>query len=479
MVVYREALVAQQTLSKPVRGWRHWPLETTFLGVGFVFGVLFLLITPPFQVADESRHFARAYAIAEDMLHRLGWIAPPEYLPEGVVRAIRQTEYLRFDPTSTTTAAHTLSLLAEPLRPEKRAVFPETAPYTFVSYLPQLVPIIGGRLLGINAVMTLYAARFCALLFWLGVTYLALKKLPVARHLLFFIALLPMTLFQAASLSADCTTLAISFLLVAYYLHVAYGVAPVGKRTMLLLSGLGAMLTAAKLVYMPLIGLHFLIRPSRFGSRQTYLMSFGLTVVACAGMLLLLYGRVLFPIFWGSEVALTTSPANAATPYPQLNFLLADPLNGLHMAIATTTRFGRAYLNGFVGEFGWRMAGLPSYLTVLTAILLLLTAFTTNSRWLIRRHHKSLLIGICVLITLIIYAAISTDVVSNPMASVYLAGVQGRYFTPFVLLIGLVAANRSWVAMRYRRYVHGAVLPFVLFLLLNAVYVLVEQYYGW
>jgi len=39
--------------------------EKVFLIVGILFGTLFLLITPPFQVPDEPNHFSRAFHVSE------------------------------------------------------------------------------------------------------------------------------------------------------------------------------------------------------------------------------------------------------------------------------------------------------------------------------------------------------------------------------------------------------------------------------
>lgn len=476
MVVVKERPVVHQSVDRPVRGWPRWSPETSFLWIGFFAGLLFLVITPPFQVADESRHFVRAYDISEEILYNLGWIPSHERLPASAVAAIETMEYMRFDPSAKTTLSHTLSLMTDRLEPEKRAAYAETAAYSPVSYLPQIALILPFRLLGINAVITLYAARFCALLFWLAVTYWAIRKLPVAKHLLFFIALLPMTVFQAGSLSADCIALSLSFLLVAYYLHVAHRATCVNRRTMLLMSGLGGMLTAAKLVYAPLIGLHFLIPPSKFRSRRSYLLSFALTVLVCMVTLVSLYENFLTPFFEPSQTAVS-GDAVEATPYPQLNFLLADPLNGLRMAAATGAKFGRTYMDGFVGLLGWSCASLPSYLYVLTIVMLLLTALTTDSRWVIRSWHKLLFVGISLLITATICLALSTDTGLNNKPTLLLLGIQGRYFTPFAPLLGLLAVNRSRQMNRFGRYVRVAVLPFVIFLLLNAFYYLIHHYY--
>ncbi|MEZ0608326.1 DUF2142 domain-containing protein [Fibrella sp. WM1] len=476
MVAIKSRPSIEVIVEKEVPKSQRWSLETSFLLIGFFFGVLFLATTPPFQVADESRHFVRAYQISEDVLHALGWIPSSDQLPVSLVNAIQETQYLHVDPDSKTTISHTLSLMDDELRPNARVRYVDTAAYPFISYLPQLILIIPLRLLQVNAVVTLYAARFCALLFWLLVTYLAIRKLPVAKHLLVFIALLPMTIFQAGSLSADCITLSLSFLLIAYYVHLAHKASYVRSNEFLVVSGVGALLTAAKLVYFPLVGLHFLISPSKFRSRRIYILTFALTVVVCIATLLLSYNNFLTPLF-SPEKTVAVTGVMGPTSYPQLNFLLADPLNIGRMLAATGGKYGRTYMDGFVGHLGWSCASLPSYLYVVTILMIAITAFTVDGRLFRRRWHRVLLIGIAVIISAAICIAICTDTFLNYTPTFFLRGIQGRYFTPFAMLIGLVAANRTAFSRRYGRYVQAAMLPFVIFLLLNAVYILVDHYY--
>ena len=39
--------------------------EKAYLFLGLIFGILFLMITPPFQVPDEPQHFYRAFHVSE------------------------------------------------------------------------------------------------------------------------------------------------------------------------------------------------------------------------------------------------------------------------------------------------------------------------------------------------------------------------------------------------------------------------------
>lgn len=467
----------QSPLANRLRSTHRFSPEVVFSSVGLFFGCLFLLITPPFQVADESRHFARAYQLTEQVVASLNGTTPDGLLPASVVAAFVQTERWHSEWATKATAAEIAALMSTDLQPERRAAFAETASYPFVSYLPQIAVMIPLRLAEVNGAVTLYVARLAALLFWLLLTYWAIRIMPFARQLLLFIALLPMTIFQAASLSADSTTLAFSFLFGALCFHVAYRPAAVSYRALALLVGLGLALTATKYVYVFLIGLYALIPYRKFRSPVVYVGGF----LLLSGLsLLMLMDAMNIPIHFPITVIAPKSPTVAATGptiYPQLNFLLESPLNVVRMLVATTQRFGRSYLDGFVGNLGWYGASLPSYLYIVTVVMLWLTALTAGRSNAIRWPQKLLFVAIVSCVTAAIFVGICTDLRENPVPTVQMRGIQGRYFTPVALLIGLLAWNRSPFWHRYRNFIDRTRLPFILFLLVNACVCILMRYY--
>lgn len=448
-----------------------------FLRISIVVGTLFALTTPPFQVADESRHFARAYELSEQTLRMLRLIPGQDGLPASLVEALRQTEHWQNSSAPKATPGQIWELTQADLQPTRRAHYVETAHYTFVSYLPQIAVIMPLRLAGLNPALTLYVARLAALLFWMALTYRAIERIPVAKPLLLFITLLPMTLFQAGSLSADSVTCALSFLLIAEYLRLTYSARPVTVRQVLWVGGLGAALTAAKFVYAPLIGLYALIPHPAFRSRA-FQFAGGLFVVGIALLVLLAPFNTLFAeatsLYVNRPAALTTT---GPTPYPELNFWLSDPLNLPRTLLATASRWGRSYMDDFVGSLGWYGATLPSYLYVITVVMLWLTAFRAAEPVEVSARQKGLLLLICFVITAAICVGMSMDLRENPQSTLQLRGIQGRYFTPFSLLIGLVMSNWVSPGQRYQRRIDALRLPFIWFLLANAYYYLLERYY--
>ncbi len=70
--------------------------------------------------------------------------------------------------------------------------------------------------------MIIYLARFANLLLYVLIVYSAIKLTPVHKWVFFLLALMPMTLYEAASLSADSFTIAVSFLLIALFLKFSF-----------------------------------------------------------------------------------------------------------------------------------------------------------------------------------------------------------------------------------------------------------------
>jgi hypothetical protein len=74
-------------------------IQNLFCVIGFLFGISNVILVPPFQIADEDRHFYRAFQVAE------GGIIADTYqgavggwLPESVLQCGSSTDYMRWKP---------------------------------------------------------------------------------------------------------------------------------------------------------------------------------------------------------------------------------------------------------------------------------------------------------------------------------------------------------------------------------------------
>ena len=105
---------------------------------------------------------------------------------------------------------------------------------------------------------------------------MAIKLTPVHKWVLLILSLMPITLSQGGSLSADSFTIAISFLVIAIFLKFSfdYKKKDIKKKDIGILFILILMLALSKQTYFLLVFLFFLIPAAKFGSKKKMLLVF-------------------------------------------------------------------------------------------------------------------------------------------------------------------------------------------------------------
>ena len=114
-----------------------------FCWIAVIWGVCFAVLTPPFQVADETKHFWRAFQISDGYFlgekqdGRAGG-----FMPRSVVQCGNSTSDMVRDIDRKQNIKDTLDLFKLPLNKHDR-VFTRFSfgKYSFVPYLPQSVAI--------------------------------------------------------------------------------------------------------------------------------------------------------------------------------------------------------------------------------------------------------------------------------------------------------------------------------------------------
>src|ERR1043165_2935158 len=66
-------------------------LDKCYLTIGLVFGLAFLVVTPPFQIPDEPNHFFRCFQISEGHVRpEIGESLPGGEIPQAVIETVRE-----------------------------------------------------------------------------------------------------------------------------------------------------------------------------------------------------------------------------------------------------------------------------------------------------------------------------------------------------------------------------------------------------
>jgi hypothetical protein len=203
-----------------------------FLAIGTLIGVLLVFVAPPIVGIDEPAHFSRAYQVSTGRLipqipdgqtDGAGACLPEDRMTD-LGRLIYE-QYVRLSDGTIDPDADVSSDARAGCPPGERFFdFSAFGWYSFVSYVPQAVAIAVGRALGIGTTGLVILARLAGLAAYLAIVFVAIRRSPFARWGLCVVALLPVTLFQAAtSRSPDTITIAVGMLVLGAALRAVKG----------------------------------------------------------------------------------------------------------------------------------------------------------------------------------------------------------------------------------------------------------------
>jgi uncharacterized membrane protein len=449
--------------------------QEVFLFLGGIFGIIFLLVTPPFQVPDEYQHFLHAYHFS---LGKLKADAVDGggggYFPDSLRQFdLTLNHAVATNPKNKQKLKDLWVQFKQPLNPDQRTflVFSDTARYSSLAYLPQAVGISLGRWLEAPPVIIFYLGRLTNGLTWFFLVWWALKLTPIFKWVMTILALTPMSLFQAASVSADGVTNGIAFLTVSFFLYLSLGpLRRVENKHIALLCGLVFMLAFTKQIYILLSGLYFMIPAKKFPGRRQQII---------AGLPIFLMGLSAF-LVWQGIYGDLYPPGRADgsvifSPREQLAFIFEHPGDYFKIVVLTVKKELILWLAMFVGILGWIDTVLPLAVYYTFYPFLLAVALWDNHPQIILSLSGKL-VALAVFGFTLIALLTSLYLYWNRLQAPLIQGLQGRYLTP-ISLLAVLPFYRSKKPMNAPFLLGRSVFIYLSLILMITVWALVNRYY--
>jgi uncharacterized membrane protein len=300
--------------------------------------------------------------------------------------------------------------------------------YSPALLFPQAITLrVLGRGANLPGLIVFYACRFIGLLGYLTLVWLAIRWIPFGKWTLSVLALAPIALFQATTITPDTLSNGIGFLFIAGCLRAAQ-FEKIEWKELGILVLLIFLLFLAKLNLLPLILLPFLlIPPSKFTSKKIYMFLLATTVIL-----------FLMEVVGWNLIALPRADpllANEANPTGQLRYMLSHPfafsLTIIRDFLTNGFAYFQSWINGY-GYFYWTPPQIVSFFFLLSL----------GSVALLDLPHEQDTKNFRVALILVFVAGYLVTTVSlyatfTPVGSDQVFGVQGRYFTPLALLLFL------------------------------------------
>lgn len=449
---------------------KKWKMESLFVMAASGFGILYLFVLPPLSAPDEVSHYISAYKLSNQML---GKTATEEH---GLVYIREEDQWiediygeLSVDGASVEDGSVQPDVLGQTLTEETYRLIHEkgwlggeadgnsnenvisnqwTVRTTPLAYVPQALGMTLVRLFGAGSISLLFMGRLMNLAFYVAVTYLAMKRLPFGKEVLFGVALLPMTLHLTGSMSYDTVILGLTFYFTAVCLDLAYEKEQVRVRDSLTLAAVIFVLGPCKMVYAAVMGLCLLIPVRKFGGWKRYLTAAAVVLAAFVVSMVLVNSQTI--VTYATETETYVSWAEeAGYSFAQL---LGNPKLVLRLFYNTLVWQAEHYHMTMIGAWLGNVDVVLEvpYLAVcwFTISLLLLTLRKPGEMIQIRGGQR-----IWVWVTCFGCAAailFSMLLAWTPVSSRIITGVQGRYFLP-ILPVFLMSIKQDFAVLTRNR----------------------------
>lgn len=471
---------------------REISVQKRFILISLIFGMLFVFMTPPFQVPDEDSHFKKAYVIAKGGVFPqvnngvLGYELPEEMskyiaestkvignrdekvsysemiLDERLPKDYSKTEFQNFSTVGSNPIAHIIPAIG--------ILFGKV-----VSWITK------GGMASINYL--LYFARFFNLLAYIAIVAVSIKITPKFKKTMCLAGILPMSLFLAASISYDMLMISITFLSTALILKFIDNgdKTPLSNKYLILLAFLGAILILIKPVYFTVFLLLFLTPKEKFVDKKDYWKKI-LLFVGIIALIYLLF--MLPPLFYNEPI----TSGDSTLVNEQTNYIISHPFAFFFAFIKSIREQMDFLIPTTIGVFGLIDTYMPSAFIYIYSLVLLITGIfeaceEKEDNFDLRKNvltFISVFIGILG-IFFIMYLSWTPKILGFGVGAETITGVQGRYFIPFIP-IGFLCFNNTIVLKhglfrKLKKYVLEYSFVFAIGLLMVSSLTMILRYY--
>lgn len=413
-------------------------LSVLYLWIGLPLAVAMCFVMKPFGVPDENYHFTKTVSVSQGTVI-------PEVADSPVDGRDRPTAGDRLDtgvgalddaaaarPVDRGYAPADIARLRTMRASGRRMfhAFSNTAIYFPLYYLPAAAATWLSRAIDLPVLSWLYVGRLANALIWCACAFVAIRRARDKAPLFFVLAMLPIVLQQAGSVSADSMLFASTLLFAALLGRFARDREP-SRRELALLGLLTIVFGAGKIGYILFAALPPIVAFC-YRRRITPAVAFlaGCTLVA---------GLVWLGWAWTiRDSVFAYKPGEIIDPHRQLALAIGRPVHAAALVVKDMSiDLPRTLLEMAGWKLGWLSIKLP--LVVVVGTLAAIAAATVagepgpvrSSR---DRAPLYAAVALSIASTLVVYLLLFLQF--NGVDAQRIVGFQGRYYVPMLMICG-------------------------------------------
>jgi len=427
-------------------------------------------IVPPLQSPDECDHLKRAYLLTRGVItldvhptHGSGG-----FIDDGLLKFIDNHMFLPFreDHTVTRSIDHAADMISWS-DTASFAPAPGTGYYFPLIYAPHAIGLGLGELLGLGLHHSYLLTRFVLSASCLALIFLAFD-IYRPNFLVLTLLLLPMSIFQLATINIDGLTTALTLLVVGLFLRAADRRLDFKPWMSHAMAASMFILVTCRPHLLPLLALPFVCAMLRKSKRD---LLFGLLVTLAS----------LCWIGLAMSTTIDLRQSRGVGVSQVLLFYLSHPQDFFGVLWNTLRKEDLLvfYRESFIGVLGWLDTKLADYYYAATSYFMIFAALISLSINNIRQDYPTRLLlffmGVMSL-TLIFFALL---IAWTPHPSKVVTGVQGRYFiTPAIILAYALSGSTNVLGLKRSALASPAIAVWFIASVYHLAHVLVLRYYA-
>lgn len=408
---------------------KKWKIEKIFLLCYIPCSLLMMCVLPITRAPDEVAHLIRAYLLST------GQFVPgksiPFVYPDNLLENINRQNV----------TIHDLALMKN-LTLSGNMVDAglglNTAIYPINSYFPQAFGMAIISVFTNNRLAILYGGRVASWIASLLLFYYAIKIAPKGKGLLFMLFMMPMTLQEAISLSADGMTIGVVALFSSCFMRAYMNPHIYGKREKIGWFILALGLATFKVMYFPLVFILVFLPEMCFENKKEKQKSIAIII---GGAILCLAGWAVYCYFayFNSSQNQVVSDTSSGMGR-QISMILTQPLHVLSVMIQSIEHFFDNWIyTGIGSSLSWFNIPISSivYLPIAYLIICRLTKDREGNKIteecdIYQKINRGFWIStvLSTLVVMIFLLVWWTDSEAQ-----YIDGIQGRYFIPICIML--------------------------------------------
>lgn len=432
-----------------------------FLLLAGVFGAVWSVVTPPFWGHDEITQFGRAYQVAHggftpEKIHDDRGPAWGGQVPVTINAlsgyAFDDYNSKRDEPDPMIEDPHAYDVLGGlPVSKQTSQVwFTNTAAYSPVPYLPAAAGIRLAEALDLNVGGMVLATRWAGLLAYLLIVGFAMRALRGRRvqWLALTVAVLPIAVFQAGTVTADTVTNALALAVSALIVKSLFLGQRLSRPETVVALAATILLPICKPTYVLLAMLTVLIPAQRLGFGGTerpalWQRALPWAAAALGGVSFAVWMKIAAPTGDGMSLMRGKDQWGSVRPGDQLKEILSDPGHFVSVFGDSIARRDERWFTQFFGELGFAYIDVPA-LTICASLLAFAVSVGIADRMVGDRLRTWLVLLTMLASVAMIYVTLYMSF--TPVGYFIIDGVQGRYFVPLALLT--LAVFLRWMPLR-------------------------------